>query len=81
MTEYEKGAKEPLNHGVKIRAKIKRGTDTRDQDELLIEARGEDTIEAAAEFQSALQAAEQSGWDDKLRNLQPAGTEGVTGDD
>jgi len=75
-SEYEQGEKEPLNHGVKIRAKVKRGSDTRDQDTLLIEGRGENAIEAGAEFQSALQMAEQNDWDERLRKLQPDEPEG-----
>lgn len=71
MSDYDSGEKEPLRHGVKIRAKVKRGTDTRDQDELLIEGRGEDNIEAASEFNAALQVAEQNDWANRLRDLQP----------
>jgi hypothetical protein len=67
------GEKEPLNHGVKVRAKVKRGTATRDQDEILIEGRGENAIEAAAEFQSALQMAEQNDWSERLRDMQAEG--------
>lgn len=79
-SDYERGEKEPLNHGVKVRAKLKRGTGTRDQDTLLIEGRGENAIEAAAEFQSALQMAEQNDWDERLRQLQPDEQE-ADGDD
>lgn len=70
-SEYEAGQKRPLDHGVKVRGKVKRGTDTRDQDELLIEGRGEDAEEAAADFEAALQAAEEQGWADRLRAMQP----------
>lgn len=70
MTEYEAGEKRPLDHGVKIRAKVKRGTGTRDQDTLVIEGRGEDNIEAAAEFNAALDVAEQNDWAERLRELQ-----------
>ncbi|UTF56039.1 DUF7389 domain-containing protein [Natronosalvus rutilus] len=69
--EYEAGRKEPLDHGVKVRAKVKRGTATRDQDELLLEGRGEDAEEAAADFEAALTMAEENGWTDRLRALQP----------
>lgn len=81
MSDYEDGEKRPIDHGVKIRGKIKRGTDTRDQDELLIEGRGEDTVEAASEFQAALQAAEQNDWDERLRALQPSPVREVSADD
>jgi len=70
---YSPGEKEPLNHGTKIRAKVKRGNGTRDQDELLIEGRGEDAAEAAADFEQALTMAEERGWSDRLRALQPDG--------
>lgn len=70
-TEYEPGQKRPLDHGVKVRAKVKRGTGTRDQDELLLEGRGEDAAEAAADFEDVLSHAEEQGWSDRLRDLQP----------
>jgi hypothetical protein len=65
------GDKRPLDHGVKIRGKVKRGTDTRDQDELLIEGRGETAKAAAIDFEQALTEAEAAGWADRLRALQP----------
>lgn len=71
MTDYERGQKEPLAHGVKIRAKVKRGTDTRDQDEVLIEGRGENAAEAAEEFDAALNEAEARDWSQRLRDMQP----------
>jgi hypothetical protein len=70
-SEYSAGEKEPLNHGVKVRAKLKRGTGTRDQDELLIEGRGEDAAEAAEEFETALLETEVQQWADRLRDIQP----------
>ena len=76
--EYEPGQKRPLDHGVKVRGKVKRGTGTRDQDELLIEGRGENAEEAAQDFEEALTAAEETGWADRLRALQP---EEVGGDE
>ena len=69
--EYEPGQKRPLDHGVKVRGKVKRGTETRDQDELLIEGRGENAEEAARDFEEALTAAEEAGWAQRLRDLQP----------
>jgi hypothetical protein len=71
-SEYEQGEKEPLNHGVKIRAKLKRDRGgTRNQDELLIEGRGEDAIEAAADFEKALECAESNDWVERLDELEP----------
>lgn len=71
LDEYELGTKRPLDHGVKVRAKVKRGTATRDQDELLLEGRGETAAEAAADFEAALAMAEEHSWTDRLRALQP----------
>jgi protein-arginine kinase activator protein McsA len=73
--EYEPGQKRPLDHGVKVRGKVKRGTGTRDQDELLIEGRGENAEEAALDFEEALTAAEEAEWVDRLRALQPGEAE------
>jgi hypothetical protein len=70
-SEYPKGDKKPLNHGVKLRAKLTRGNGTRDQDTLLIEGRGEDAEEAAADFEEALTETEERGWAQRLRDLQP----------
>lgn len=70
-SEYDRGEKRPLDHGVKVRAKVKRGTDTRDQDELLIEGRGETAAEAAADFEATLARAEANNWARRLRTLQP----------
>lgn len=69
---YDGGVKRPLDHGVKIRAKAKRGTGTRDQDEIVIEGRGEDADEAAYDFEKALDYAEREGWSERLRSLQPS---------
>lgn len=69
--EYPKGTERPLDHGVKVRGKVKRGTGTRDQDELLIEGRGKNAAEAAADFEEALSEAEEREWADRLRALQP----------
>ena len=72
---YDAGQKRPLDHGVKVRGKVKRGTGTRDQDELLIEGRGENAAEAAADFEEALTEAEEREWADRLRALQPGEAE------
>jgi hypothetical protein len=76
--EYEPGEKRPLDHGVKIRAKVKRGTGTRDQDELLIEGRGMDAEEASEDFEAALDAAEDRDWASRLRALQPTSDDDET---
>jgi len=68
---FNQGRQDSVSSGTKIRAKVKRGTGTRDQDELVIEGRGADAAEAAADFEDALQRAEAQGWADRLRALQP----------
>jgi len=70
-TDYDLGEKAPMSHGVKIRGKVKRGEGTRDQDELVIEGRGESAVEAVIDFEDALKAAEERGWADRLRAMQP----------
>lgn len=69
--EYTQGRADALDAGTKIRGKVKRGTDTRDQDELLVEGRGATAEEAVEDFEAALTAAEERGWTDRLRTLQP----------
>lgn len=68
--------REPIRHGVKISAKIKRGTDTRDQDEIKLVGRGEDATAAAADFEAALQRVESRNWVERLRALQTEESDG-----
>lgn len=56
--------------GATVSAKLKRGTDTRDQDELTIKGKGETADEAADNFDDALDAAEKRDWAGRLRRLQ-----------
>ena len=67
---YEHGRQDPLDEGVKLRAKVKRGTGTRDQDTLLIEGRGATAADAADEFEAALSRAEANDYAERLRDLQ-----------
>jgi hypothetical protein len=69
--EFNQGRQDAVSSGTKIRGKVKRGTGTRDQDELVIEGRGADAEEAAADFEAALEQAEANDWADRLRALQP----------
>jgi IS4 transposase len=62
---------ETVHSGVSITAKVKRGSDTRDQDTLTIKGKGADAEEAAEDFEQALTAAEENGWADRLRAIQP----------
>ena len=70
---YDHGRQDPLDEGVKLRAKVKRGTGTRDQDTLLIEGRGATADDAADEFEAALSRAEENDYADRLRALQAGG--------
>ena len=67
---YDQGRQDPLDEGVKLRAKVKRGTGTRDQDTLLIEGRGANADDAADEFEAALSRAEANDYAERLRDLQ-----------
>lgn len=60
----------PVSEGVKIRAKMKRGTGTRDQDELQIEARAETAEDARERFEAAMESVEE--YADRLRAIQPS---------
>lgn len=62
---------EQAHVGVSITAKVKRGTDTRDQDELVIKGKGADAKEATVNFEASLQAAESHQWSERLRAIQP----------
>ena len=69
---YDRGRQDAVSSGVKVRGKVKRGTGTRDQDELLIEGRGATAAEAAEDFEATLQRAEEQSWAQRLRDLQPS---------
>lgn len=60
-----------ISDGEKVVAKLKRGTGTRDQDSLKLVGRGATADEAAADFEALLCHAEEHGWTDRLRALQP----------
>ena len=68
---FDHGRQDSVSTGAKVRGKVKRGTGTRDQDEIVIEGRGASAEEAAADFEAALEAAEAGEWADRLRALQP----------
>lgn len=72
-TDAEADRAESVNYhaGVSITAKVKRGTDTRDQDELVIKGKGADAAEATQDFEESLQAAEEGDWAERLRAIQP----------
>ena len=60
-----------ISDGEKVVGKVKRGSGTRDQDTLKLVGRGETADEAAADFEKLLTEAEEQGWTDRLRDLQP----------
>lgn len=74
--DYDTGRQDAVSSGAKIRGKVKRGEDTRDQDELVIEGRGATADEAIQDFEDSLTAAEERGWADRLRDLQPGDQDG-----
>jgi ribosomal protein S27E len=59
---------------VRVTGKIKRGTGTRDQDKIKIEARGIDADEAVTEYESALEQLK--GTADTMRGIQPGDGDG-----
>ncbi|WP_137288815.1 DUF7389 domain-containing protein [Natronorubrum halophilum] len=68
--ESEIDTREQIHTGVSITAKIKRGSGTRDQDEIKIKAKGRNAAHAAAEMDQVLEYADE--WSDQLRAVQPA---------
>ena len=60
---------EQIHSGVSITAKLKRGSGTRDQDEIKLKAKGRDADEAAAQMAALVERAE--AWADDLRAVQP----------
>lgn len=56
--------------GVSVTTKLKRGTGTRDQDELKIKAKGTSPEEAVENMEEVLEEAEE--WAEALREIQPA---------
>jgi|AntDeeMetageno50_2_1112565.scaffolds.fasta_scaffold02893_4 hypothetical protein len=68
--ESEVETREQIHSGVSITAKLKRGSGTRDQDEIKIKAKGRNADHAAAEMDQVLEHAD--GWSEQLRKIQPA---------
>ncbi|ELY84289.1 DUF7389 domain-containing protein, partial [Natrinema gari] len=63
--------REQIHSGVSITAKLKRGSATRDQDEIKIKAKGRNASHAVAEMDQVLENADE--WADQLREVQPDG--------
>lgn len=62
---------------VNIQTKLKRGTDTRDQDVANIKVRGETAEDAADKLEAVLERAGSGDWANRLRHYQPGGNPGV----
>lgn len=60
---------ENVASGVSITTKLKRGSGTRDQDEIKIKAKGKTAEEAVENMDTVLEEAEE--WADDLREVQP----------
>lgn len=66
---YNTGRQDAVSSGAKVRGKVKRGTGTRDQDEIVVEGRGATGAEAVADFDEALRAIEELGTAERLREI------------
>lgn len=73
--DFNTGRQDAISSGVELRGKVKRGTDTRDQDVLVVKARGANAAEAAEDFDAALSNVEERDFAERLRALQPEGDE------
>ncbi|MBX0288744.1 hypothetical protein EGH22_20650 [Halomicroarcula sp. F28] len=56
--------------GASVKARLKRGSETRNEDQITIKAKGETAEEAAAEFEYLLEKYENE-YSDRCRNIQP----------
>jgi len=60
---------------ITLTTKVKRGTGTRDQDEIRLKVKGENPEDTAAKLAQTLDALEVAGVTDTLRNTQPEANE------
>ena len=60
---------------VRLTTKVKRGSDTRDQDEIKVDVRGTDAIETVHKLNETLTELSKTGTDTTLRTMQPEGEE------
>ena len=65
--------------GASVEARLKRGTGTRDEDQITIKGKGETAEEAADEFEYLLEKYE-SEYSDRCRNIQPSADDGEADD-
>ncbi|MBX0305737.1 DUF7389 domain-containing protein [Haloarcula salinisoli] len=61
--------------GASIEVRLKRGTDTRDEDQFTIKGKGATAEEAASEFEFLLEKYEAE-YSDRCRNIQPSKDDG-----
>ena len=71
MAEEKRADNRQAHVGASISAKLVRGTEVRNQDTLKIKGKGATAEEAGQDFEQSLQMAEEQGWSDRLRALQP----------
>ena len=57
---------------INLKTKVKRGTGTRDQDEVVVKVKADDPNDAAAKLANTLAALDAVGVTDTLRETQPA---------
>jgi phosphotransferase system HPr-like phosphotransfer protein len=69
MANDNSGTIENTASGVSITTKLKRGSGTRDQDELKIKAKGVTAEEAIENMDEVIEEAEE--WAEELREIQP----------
>jgi len=56
---------------VRLTTKVKRGSGTRDQDEIKVDVRGDNAVETVAKLNKTLEELAESGTDTTLRTMQP----------
>ncbi len=74
MTETNHNVNESADK-ITLTTKVKRGTGTRDQDEIRLKVKGNEPEDTAAKLAQTLDALESQGVTDTLRNTQPEADE------
>jgi len=74
MTEINHNVNESADK-ITLTTKVKRGTGTRDQDEIRLKVKGENPEDTAQKLAQTLDALEAEGVTDTLRNTQPEADE------
>lgn len=71
LTDVRKNINESA-HPIRLKTKIKRGEDTRDQDEVEVKVRGDDPEETAQTLHDTVTAIREHGTVNALRGTQPS---------